>query len=54
VDPSVFAPSTESAIEDVEEALLQLLAGPEGNLRAEVPLGTLSSSPTLSLKSVAY
>ena len=38
VDPSVFAPSTESAIEDGEEALLQLLAGPKGNLRAEVPL----------------
>jgi glutaminase len=38
LDPSVFAPSAESALEDSEEMLLQSLAGPERNPPAEVPL----------------
>jgi CRP-like cAMP-binding protein len=38
VDPAVFAPSTESAIEDCEEMLLQSLPGPGKNLPVEVPL----------------
>src|SRR5207249_2769104 len=38
VDPSVFAPSTESALEDGEEVLLQALAGPGKSAPAETPL----------------
>jgi CRP-like cAMP-binding protein len=38
VDPSAFAPSAESALEDGEEALLQPFSGAGRNLPAEVPL----------------
>jgi glutaminase len=38
VDPSVFSPSTESALEDGEEVLLQALAGPGKSAPAETPL----------------